>query len=55
MTRGTKLRRTFLAAEIVDEDFEEVTLDVGVFAEKMDRRDDVHRLSKRGAVGNNDG
>jgi hypothetical protein len=55
MARGAELGGAFLAAQVVDQYFKEVTLHVGVFAEEVDGRDDVHRAAERGPVGDDDG
>ena len=55
MAWGAELGGALLAAEVVDEDLEQVAFHVSVFAEEVNGRDDVHGAAERGTVGDDDG
>jgi len=46
MARRSELGGLLLATEIVDENLKQITFHIGIFAEEMDGRDDVHSLSQ---------
>ena len=55
MARRAELRGLLLAAEVVDENFKQVALHVGVFAQQVLAFERVHRLAQRRAVRDDDG
>ncbi len=55
MARGAELRGSLLTAEVVDGDFKEIALHVGVFAEEVDVFDGIDCFAQCRAVGNDDG